>query len=196
MESFFEANSGVGEICFGVNITLVGLVAFGREVWGSRSPNRNTSCFPGTDSNTPLSHLWQMKDKSPTTKNQWDLLLKYAVEIWRILNLWIMYMSRFEKRSPIKKTFVCFMTLQLCHSIELLIISCGYLRSEIGLEGLACWILLARRPGLSTLNSPLCWSSHLTTGSVAFWSSCLISAATATPVPDGENGYQQRKQDI
>ena len=61
----------------------------------------------------------------------------------------------------------------------------------MGLEGLACWILLARRPGLSTLNSPLCWSSHLTTGSNEFWSSCLISAATATPVPEGANGYQQ-----
>ena len=89
------------------------------------------------------------------------------------------------------------MTLQLRHSIELLILSCGYLRSEIGLEGLACWILLARRPGLSTLNSPLSWSSHLTTAcDVEFSSSCLISAATATPVPDGENGYQQRKLDI
>ena len=71
------------------------------------------------------------------------------------------------------------------------LLSCGYLRSEIGLDGLACWILLASRPGLSTLNSPLCWSSHLTTESVEFWSSCLISAATATPVPEGENVYQQ-----
>ena len=81
------------------------------------------------------------------------------------------------------------MTCKSC--IELLIVASGYLRSEIGLEGFACWILLARRPGLSTLNSPLFWSSHLTTGSVEFWSSCLISAATATPVPGGENGYQR-----
>ena len=28
------------------------------------SPKRNTSCFPGTDSNTPLSHLQQLEDET------------------------------------------------------------------------------------------------------------------------------------
>ena len=37
----------------------------------------------------------------------------------------------------------------------------SHLSPEIGWPGLACWIRLANRLGLSTLNSPFSWSSHL-----------------------------------